>query len=108
MTYPWFDFVEVFGSLGLPVVDVSFTVSGDGSYKFAGTKRKGFLGKTCWYLPLLPSETALLGVRGESAGLKVIRYPVYNDIRDEYNRLLQEFTIQKIPLASHRCETAQV
>jgi len=96
MTYPWFDFVEVFGSLGLPVVDVSFTASGDGSYKFAGAKRKGSLGKTCWYLPLLPCETSLFGVRGESVGLKVIRYPVYNDIRDEYNRLLQEFTIQKI------------
>ena len=96
MTYPWFEFSAVFRSLGLDVFDVELTVSDDYLYVLNDVERSGASGKTCWYVPLSGREGRAFGVNCDNVGLKIIKYPVYNDIRDEYSRLLQEVTIQKI------------
>lgn len=56
----------------------------------------GFMGKTVWYIPALDEAAAEALKINIGEALKIIKYPVYNDVMDEYQRLIEEFTIQKI------------
>ena len=100
MIYPWFEFATILESFVHEVIDIDLSVLPNGVFVFNGVARRGAYGKTCWYIPLSYHEAKLLGVERDDIGLKVIRYPVYNDIKDEHARLLQEFTIQKILFAN--------
>lgn len=65
-------------------------------YKFNETIITGYRGKTVWYIPSINDETAKILKVDQGKALKIIKYPVCNTIQEEYERLIQEFTIQKI------------
>lgn len=100
MIYPWFEFSDVFEGMPLEILDMEISVLPDDMYVFNGIERRGASGKTSWYIPLLHNEVQSCGCCENNVGLKILKYPVYSDIKDEYVRLVQEFSIQKI-LHSH-------
>lgn len=99
MIYPWFEFSGILRDFVPEMFDIELSVLSNDEYALNGSVRCGASGKTCWYVPLARQESRIFGLNGFDVGLKVIKYPVYNDIKDEYLRLLREFTIQKILFA---------
>lgn len=97
MIYPWYEYTNIFEELELKTFEVEFEVDDENMclYSFNGNKRVGSKGKTCWYLPL-EEEDELCPDREKKYGLKIVKYPVFSDVIDEYRRLQKEFSIQKI------------
>lgn len=96
MEYIWSGWNKEMENLGLDIYDVNFKILENKIYSFNGETIKGAIGKTCWYMPLGEKNAAEFGVLNKKCGIKIIKYPVFNNMLDEYHRLQQEFTIQKI------------
>ena len=96
MLYPWFGLDNSFKKLNLNIENVIYDIIDNNTYMLDTEILQGNPGKTCWYTCLKHSHIERFGLPLGKYGLKVIKYPVYNDIFDEYYRLLQEFSIQKI------------
>ncbi len=96
MVYQWSELESIFVKLGLEIFDIELEVKDKNEYIYNGKSRNGAIGKTSWYIPLSNDETKELGVEKGGCGLKIIKYPVNVDIIDEYHRLLNEYSIQKI------------
>lgn len=101
MIYQWSELESVFNKIDLEIFDVDLEIESDSNiYKYNCLERIGSVGKTTWYFPLSKTESKRLGVDKNNCGIKIIKYPVYADIIDEYHRLLTEYSIQKI-LTNH-------
>lgn len=101
MIYQWSELESVFNKIDLEIFDVDLEIESDSNiYKYNYLERIGSVGKTTWYFPLSKTESKRLGVDKNNCGIKIIKYPVYADIIDEYHRLLTEYSIQKI-LTNH-------
>ena len=97
MIYQWSEFDSVFEKLGLETFDINLSINTNNEYIYNGLSRTGATGKTTWFIPLSDDEAAKFGVVSNvCCGLKIVKYPVYSDIMDEYYRLLNEYSIQKI------------
>lgn len=97
MIYQWSELDSVFEKLDLEIFDIDLSIHPDKEYTYNNSKRIGAIGKTTWYFQLSDKETAELGLEGDlNCGLKIIKYPVFSDVMDEYYRLLSEYSIQKI------------
>ena len=96
MVYQWYKLNNVFENIDLEIFDVTLEVNADNEYIYNGCGRIGAIGKTSWYFPLSFEESVKLGVERRGCGMKIIKYPVYSDIIDEYHRILNEYSIQKI------------
>lgn len=97
MIYHWANLDNEFKKIPLKLFNIDLTISNGLYYCLNGKNRKGSIGKTVWYIPLQDTETINFGIKiNKTCGLKIIKYPVYFDIIDEYYRLLSEYTIQKI------------
>ena len=96
MVYQWSELNNIFEKLEMNIIDVDLDVRPENIYTYNGNDRLGSTGKTSWYFPLSNEETNDLDIKESACGLKIIKYPVYADIIDEYHRLLNEYSIQKI------------
>lgn len=98
MNYLWSEFEKDFNLFNLKPINIEFDILNEAEalFSFNGVTKTGANGKTCWYFPLNTEESKRIINTDKKIGLKIIKYPVFNDIIDEYRRLLQEFSIQKI------------
>lgn len=96
MIYQWYEYEQIFDSLNLNKCEISLEVINEEEceFLFEGKPVKGSKGKTCWYIPL--NGHSQFCSNSKKRGLKIVKYPVYNDILDEYRRLQKEYAIQKI------------
>lgn len=80
----------------LKIFRLKFVVNEEeATFDFDEISIKGNVGKTVWYIPALDKQSSLtLGV-SEGQALKIVKLPVFNDLRDEYFRLVEEMSIQK-------------